>query len=414
MIFKMEIFYSSSYYDISDYVIFCSNVPIISRNRNYEIDAKGFRMSVSENFNNTQLEGATRVRLTIDSTVKFFGYPTKITKNYNKHTYDFQVMSMLGKLKDYSVDTETLNALIIDTNQDYNYRGSDGGSTSTNDNYGYKNVAMLWLIKQMFEVASISCTVDLYGSSHVIVSNKYVYMPSTSHDPAVQDDFYLEDVRLDLNMFYSINQSYANNATKISSDDEGDYSYAKNKLNCFKLLQILCAMFSLDVYYNGTSYVFGYRSTADDEGYSTADDDTYSKTNEVFAIEEANYFLALQSAVRSAYQNTTADSLTTFYKYGDKGGVQISWLSNLVFLIQGKWSGVADGDVYPYALTAFGLGWNMFTPVDGIVGNRYEIEKTLTYTKKKIISPVETSFKNVVRNEIDIDKVSSTLTEVSY
>lgn len=413
----MEIFYSAAYYDISDYIVSCSDVPVVSRNRSFGINSKGFKMSVSENYNNTRLAGATIVRVWIDSTVKFFGYPTKITKNYDKHTYDFEVEEMLGKLRNYYVDTETLNAVIIDTNQDLNYRGDDGGSTTTDDNLGWKNVAMLWLIQKMFEVAGLSMTINLYGAGVSVVDDKWVFMTGTSHDPAVQDDFYFEDVRLDLNMLYSINQSYANTAAKITSDDEGDYSYAKNKVTFFDLFNALCLIFSMDIYYGGTEYFILRYGTGDDESYATTDDDTYSKTVGEVEKRDDSVHWVLGAAQRADYQDATADTLTSFFKSGDKAGTTLDWYASLIFLIQGKWAAATDGDVYLYQTSDFGAGWNMFTPLDGIVGNRMEIEVGSAYTKTNIISPVEASFNHVHKNLLSGNPhktQKSKITEISY
>jgi hypothetical protein len=405
MAYKLEIYYSSTWYDVSNYVIDCSPIPIFQRNKNGEPSFDGFDFEVSENYNNTRLEGCTKVRFDIDGTVKFVGTVYSRQKDYKNRSYKFEILSELALLDNYFVDQATMNSTLTGSGNPVNYIASDNASLP--------NARLVWIWACMFADAGLSFDYTTHTvANQTFVENKYIYNPGTSHDPATQEDFTIGDVRIDVNMLYCLNQSYAMNSTKITSNDISGYSTEAQKITFGEFIKKTFAAFNVMVYYSGSSWIIKYVTS--DESYTVADDDKYEYVDDVY--EDAlsgDYNVTFNANSRNDYNDTTADAIAELKKYGGKSRETISWINSLVFLIHGKWSGASTGDVYPFS-SSFGTGYNWVTATDGTFFDRYINEITQDFTGKTYETTVKTDVKNVIQNAIDLKTRRSKIFEGGY
>ncbi|RMD51752.1 hypothetical protein D6827_01525, partial [Candidatus Parcubacteria bacterium] len=126
-----------------------------------------------------------------------------ITRNYEQSTYKLTVNSSLMLLERYKVDYNTLHSTLVS--------GASLNEYNSNDNEGYPNVQILYLMKKMFSIAGLS--LDTSNVDSRIVESGGVY-----------GTIYENDLVLDENMLYALNQDYAMNYRVV----EGQPSYAED------------------------------------------------------------------------------------------------------------------------------------------------------------------------------------------
>jgi hypothetical protein len=410
---KIEILYLSSWYDVSDYITNCSDIPIIATNEDYTISGEGFNFDISNSYDNTKIEGLTEVRFSLGSTSYFSGVVDTIEENIKDKTYKVRIVNILAKLKKLKVEYDVLHTWIsTGSSGDINYIASD--------NFSLPNVQVKHLIRRVLErvvssYVTSGLTVDLTDLEGLqVIYNKYVW----SDTGGVGGDwdyrnFNFEDLRIDENMLYAINQDYAFNQDGINDEDE---DYGDNKITLWDLIEQLCLMFSLFIYYQD-HVIYVVRKTTD-EVYTISEDEIYDKTTTTEEAKEEDYKVEIKfDTDRSNYADSTLNNLNAIYSNGSASNPTLTWMNNLVILLQD--SDLADGYVHDLSELAGGSSFNFLTMSDSdVVGfgvyKRYRLSTISELNILEIETEMQTDYKQVISNYIDIENRLSIIKSGGY
>jgi len=398
MTIKIEIEYGITWYDISDYIGSITPVPIVSRNRDYEPTGKGFTMKVWSSCPDiSKVVGMSRCRLKLDDVVKFIGQPKVTKKEFGTNYHKIEIEDGVMKLEEKFIDYDQLHSDLAGAGNDLLYRASD--------NESLPNLRLDWLLQVMFSQCGFSLdTTNLTGLS--IATNKYVNDLVTT----TQEDFNWEDIRLDENMLYAINQSYAINHTKIESNDIGSYDSQGQKITFFSFFKRICSYFSLFLKYEGSSYYLYRKNSETYIGYGVGNDNKWDYSESTEEKREPNYRVSVSASLtRSEFNNTTANSIDKVYSYGAKSGYLIPWYTNLIFLLHAKWAGADDGDVYNPVVSF--IGHNFLIPLDGNIYKKYADANTENWIIRNITTSIQAGQLNILENLVDIEERESRMTE---
>lgn len=307
---------------------------------------------------------------------------------------------------------------------------SPAGDLDPYDNEGFPNVALRHIIQSFFVKSGLN---DLSGAEvdvtdltgNLIADNKSMNQPGTDDDPGDVDvDF--DEIRLDKNMFYATNQDFAFNSEEIETNDIDGDTQAK-KVTFKDYLSRIFPLFYLVIYYQDGFII--ERQTSEGS-YSLADDDqdSYNKITIPARLDAATWEMKANSvgggaSLRDLYAETLETDLSVIYTNKGKSENPLPWYNNMMFLVAGEWTGTStapDVDVYTPLGDGSGVGVakNYLSPNDnenGVsVGGAYSDEATQGYVKETFLTVADTTFQNVLLNEIDPLKETSKIIEVTW
>ncbi len=311
------------------------------------------------------------------------------------------------------------------------------------DNQTFSNMTVLHLIKALFIASGLDALAgaDLEGSgaiaSTTIVSSKSVFETGTSDTPANRS-FNFGQIRIDKNMVYALNQDYAINSTKITSNDIEGYDTESKKITFWELLDNICSLFYFNIYYDDGFQIV--RNTA--EGTYSVSNDTswdYDKTTIPARLQDSRWQIkgnnedptniGIITELRAKYNTITASELVdaqsppkdlVLYTEGGASEKPLKWIKSLMFLCEGQWAGAGTTDVYETLGDGepSGGSHNFFRPADGTggkdIGEAMEDEALQSYDRETFLTQADVTFRNVVLNEIDPAGETSKIIEVAF
>lgn len=233
---------TGSWYDISDYVISCDDIPSITRNHDFSLIGDDIRFTLSDTFTLATFALDDIVNIKSGDVYLFSGIITYLEHDYSNYTTEITIKHKLNKLKDYKVDYDTLHTKIELYGTVKNFLQNDRSV-----------IAVINLLQAIFE----SCELELDFSN---IANDYSY--DTISGYSLYDDvfttilsseepIYLYAIYMIQSMVYSINQTIATSHTTI--DASVDYSF--KKITCWDLVDKLCSLFGFQfTFYNDTKF----------------------------------------------------------------------------------------------------------------------------------------------------------------
>lgn len=339
----------------NSYIIGSDEIPIIERNRDLSFVAPRFTMDVLSSFGTINIGAIVKFYETdVSSTYPI--YVGKIIKIETEEIGDstttlkrLTVRHIIGELEDYPVNKETINSLLT--------TGSPSITSEYNSNDGTGPVVQIfYLMERIFEKTgySLDVTSGLKVATGGSSANTWICQNTQG---ATTYDIYLNDLVVDENMLYAINQADAVDPVTIANDHERRLLTP----SLFDLFSFLCSVINS----TGGTGVPGLvprlntSGTADDwtlfQHSTTTFTPTWANKKEVNTLtgKSGGYaYELLFNQDRTAYQDDTEDGLIKFDSYVDGDGKNlIDWWSNFV---------IAYRDKSATNLTIFGLIYSGF------------------------------------------------------
>jgi len=415
MSFRIELSYSAGSYFVTDYLVESSKIPLTQRNFDYGITTKGFKFSVSQNYNNTVLDNATDVKIYDDLVVLFWGTIKNRKKKDDSFIYEFHCFDRLIGLDDIMLDYETLNTDTIALSSYVNI-----------DNISRANVGFLDFLENVVFKQLTGATGNLTTTaidSFIILQSKAVV---DDVEGSSTENFTYSDLRLGVSTIWAINQDYAISHTKIASNDIEGYDTLEHKITLLDYLDQILKLFTLTLNFDPTNTLATSRYILSDaqaeESYSVTDDLTFKKDiSDVLATDANGTHWELNGSVRTNYASPTNTNSSLVLLEVGTGDTKLQWYKNMMFFLQGKWVGAIAGDVYNhtssgatilnYATSCANPNDNDFT--GNSLGYKMESEVGSDRTETTITTDVNLAIKNVQLRSIDLEDNTMTVVEVS-
>lgn len=390
MALKVEHYYDSAWNDISDYVVGCSPVPYITKNRDGTLRAESFTMTVAGSLcgvspypSDFEFSKDEEIKITDGATHIFYGQVKQATGlNLDRQEFEVEVANGLDLLKEDSFlvcETGVKTGLFW-----YEYLSGD--------NYNRELVGILWVLEQLF---------DYYGFTldTTDVNTEVMFNDATA---GFEKDVTYGDLLTWWAMLRTIGEDYAGSGvTSIVSS--------------FDFVSELCSYLELLVINTGEGT---YKLiVADGAGYTIADDDAYSYEFTGGAPEESNIKIKMMyGATFNDYTNASPTALDTTVEVGygdeplDKGffnSLYIFWTDEIpqpyVPLI----------DLYNYRVML--PTYDLAHPLNNWNPALQKIKAyTQNYTKEKIRCPIQTTITDVLENYIDLETRTSEIVQEEY
>lgn len=389
MAFSVNNYYSGSWVDLSDYIIDASEVPYVSRNRDWTMRLENWSVKIAgslKSIRGSSYNFAVGDKFTVKdgSTFLFLGEVYFSYYNYDEQVYEVDIKSALSILQDYSCDYDTLHSYFIDRNNWYEYTSRD-----YDDN---RILGITWAIEKMFEIAGLTLNASTANAS-VLFNDSNVGF----------GDILLREMLIDEDMFYCLGQSVA----AIHSDSTVDVTLIPT---FFEFISEMCAVFGLMFQPTNadSSGNFTYTLVLETSNYTIGNDDKY---NFIEKNIKGNYKLVFSgceygyASVRSYYRSGTHDIDRYIVGGLDR---KVNYFLNLYIfysdipLITGSWFTITNiipqGDPEKWTVTATGHTFNngdyvIIENVNGMTdlnGNKYLVSGVTTNTFDIIDSTVQT------------------------
>lgn len=306
--------------ELTSYVTTPFNAPWFTRNNDGKPTSEGFKLSLVDTINITVLQKLKYVKYYIDNTARFIGIVAKSSPIVTNRTWEYDIYNGFYDLTKYKVESSEIHALLTGTADPYKYKAVD--------NTTFHNCSIPWLLEVLLAHKGFSVDATalyLENASTLVLSRTY--------------DYYLRDIRLDVNMLYALNQDNALRYAIIDADMTDGYQFSKNKITAFDLFTLLCSVFSITVRWNGSSYLLERRANTQtsSEKYTIAQSNIweYAENNIEGKLNVKNFMM--RASARLNYYAFSA--ITPLQQWGTsiKGtGSTIAWYDSLIFLKQDK------------------------------------------------------------------------------
>lgn len=296
--------------DVSDYVIGCDRIPVITRNRDYSLTAEGFSFELSGTIMEV-LEYNMTVSVTDGSVLLFAGFVRDFTYRYDDETWVVEADNFLLKLEDISVSHDQLHSYLSDTvppQDPFDCTFDSISQTIYSENHGLLNDRAIvfettgelpgnivagryyytykvdndnFKIREYIGASNFpSFTGNGTGSHSFVLPNGYLWTYGDNENaPNVQIewlmkqmftacglsldttavrtyafhyDYTIQSMCLDENMLYALNQAFAIHYTKID-DPDSTADYSTSKITLWELFKLFCSVYGFGVKANNAA-----------------------------------------------------------------------------------------------------------------------------------------------------------------
>ena len=338
MKYKIELYIASAWVDVSEYIVSLDGVPLTKINNDYTFSAEGFGLDVvntipydiqnAKDVKVSKFDGSSWVAI-------FLGFSDGVNADVQNDTFRVKVLNIIFRLKKFTVDYDTLHSDLVNNN------ASGSNDYVASDNKGYPNLRIVYLIKRMFTIALAG-----YQTAFDFVVPGLILKDKTIKNPNLSDygtfDFYFNEIRIDENMLYAVNQNVATNHGRV----DGDPDLIRSKITFWDFLQQVFSDFSVFLSVsNGNLHAERIVGENYENPYQIADEYIFHKEERVNKADDERYFILREmNCDRGAYTTDNLDDIDTVLVEGYfHVGSQIPFLKNLAYLLQVK---NTDSDVY--------------------------------------------------------------------
>jgi len=232
----------STWYDLTDYVTECDNIPVLARNHDFSLVAEGLSLKVSSKFTGCTITIDDLIVIANDSelvNVLYAGYVTDSPFDYKDKSYKVTISHPLQKLKNYYVEYDVTKSSLS------SYIAAEVESIkfnpSTNANYKRSVISVVGLIRALFRTCGLDINISSFNTAKTYVLGS-MYGHSLIDNVSknlTSETIYLQSIYLMPNMVYAINQDVAVNYSVIDTDVE----MSAKKITCWDLVSRLCSLF---------------------------------------------------------------------------------------------------------------------------------------------------------------------------
>ena len=340
---------------INDYVDSCDKVPTMTaKNRDKTLIISQFEIVLSDNYPKPAKNDVIRAYSNSSTTHPFFsGYVFSVKQDYNNDQYIVTVISEFQKLQDLKITYDNLHTQLQQTTSLYDYCSSD--------NFGLPNVQVLYLIKQMMFMAGLNLIIGTALRDNLLEILTYA---GDTYNMTV------DELVLDENVVYALNQSYALNKIGIIADVEKQNLV----LSCFDFISEFCSHFNAHIFL--VSYGFANWYQIDIAGPTTPAhpaDKIYQKNEEQIIGEVGGYVHNLKfCGDRNLYNIPSPSDLQDHEFLSGNGNSNIHTINNLIYMYRKTSSmGGQPGDVLGQAYPIYCYDADQFlqNKIKAITGN---------------------------------------------
>jgi len=246
--------------NVDDHVVSSGRVPHIKRDRILQPLPGSVNMRLDSTQTTVTLEEGQSVVIKEEDVIRFSGFIKTLDTNFDALTSDLEVVSSLLKLKEVKVTYGELHDLLEP--------GASRNKYQPSDNYGFPNVAILWLMQKMFDAAGL--TLDVLEVENYIVETGGIFGTVLE-----------KDLVLDENTLFALNQRVCGNHVLFSSTPgTGDNVFQSSTIDCLNFFQRVCIGRSYYVQPDDTKNKYKLFLRAGEslptDNYDVADNDKYS------------------------------------------------------------------------------------------------------------------------------------------
>lgn len=303
---------------INDYIVSASDVPYISRNRDYTLRSEIWSLSVAMTYATVPAIG-DKIEVLSDSQIIFGGEITRVQPKLDSRVYDIEVESSLGLLRTRAFDIQTIYSSL--------YPGSSPGwwefTYSDVAYYDFPIVGLTYLLKTMFTFVGLTLTTsnieDLPYVGIAATSGNFASSPSVYATPKYM--FFRVDT------LFNVNQSHLQPVSVLD-----DFTYDSG-VTLFDVVSEICSQLGMTLICTSyKNYNLINTSEMGINGFAptitTTDDQSYDK------IEEEIYASAKQLVFSNNYTVKThwVDAKTYIESTNGTGG-KLEIMPNLEILI---------------------------------------------------------------------------------
>ena len=242
----------ANWYDISDDVVEeglqrpSINIPFISRNKDYSLNAQGFAFKIPATSNAT----IERVRIKL-SNYGYEGIIRKVVYNRDSKTYEFTVESSLQLLKN-KVAYELYGHLDSTDSHDV-YRNPLA--------FARHNVGVLYAFDVMFDLCGLDsdCKTIYFDDA---IQRKWVEEISGNKTSYLGINY--GELKIDEQMLYAVGQNIARKYPITGTSEGWDNDLSKN---FFEMLELFCQALNLDILFNPTTEKYEFKEIPQQEYY---------------------------------------------------------------------------------------------------------------------------------------------------
>lgn len=363
--------------DISDYVIADAEFNLSVRERDYSLVTTGVKIVLTYHYPK-DVNDIDLINLFLDDGVDSYTATYKVMKVIpivDQQVYELECDGVLARLKDYKLTYNNLHNILV------------GGTTSkqnydSHDFWGFPNVAIWYAVDRMLSVAGFTLDIGSSQKEQVYLKDKAISWDGIVLTSGV--DVKLKQIKIDENMFYSLNQDEA--GTPISPYfDEYD---PDKEITFFSFISWFSSKFSL-AWRQTTAlgFTFDLDLLADYERPIPGDENFFSK-DEPFAKQKENVdWQILAENDRSKYEGAVGSALKDTY-YEPTTDPNEKWYNSLLFLIADPSDETKPAPLGRYLIDTIDIK-NYITPEDIIdgsfnVGDRVKQSEASDYSKETI------------------------------
>lgn len=395
--------------NINDYIVACDNVPSFYLNLDSTIGLADYSMEVSNTYSGTLVQGNI-INVTINGKVVHNGFIQYAENLYESRTTRLTILPTLAYLQDYNIDPDSLDLTSVDAE---NY--------CADPNYpSLYSVKLLWFLDRMFNKAGLIVNTSAVASASVGTAYEY-YSPYTAIP------FTGDDVALDYNAIYCLNQNFATipSGVKVKYVDDGsgavvatDYDAIKNQPSYFDVISQIMSFFGWAIVLDGTykmipltgrtalsvsdGVIYQYSRNEEQPASTACKYSTNYARRGYYALDTKTDVAFLDSSIYSP-ESSVGDNLKT-----------IQWMNNLWFMLRDRREGATAGalrtlggtDTTPLTFSPVIL----HADVDYVRGDKF--------TKAKIVTETETDFNtsvlDVYEHYHDLASRHTILKEISF
>lgn len=317
-----------SYVDISDFVIEASEMPLYERNRDWSPIISDFNLSISQLFSQMpDLNDVIRVTLSAGYVYAFIVTGREL--DYSIRAWKVTCKLNLSLLQSKILCRDNLHTKLVAT-------GGDKEKYCLNDNWGYNNFRLTWVLQNMFTDAGL--TLDVTDANNAVMG----YFPRDGEpfnpQPLVQNNvIYGIDIKVDEIMLYMSGVSAAGQDWQ-TDPTSGAYIYdTTQRISYWTFITNILGICAWQIINTGEN---SYKLVSYQTQYSCNDDAKYQykKPRKYRQYQRVAY--AIPASLRSQYYLTGMRALQAQYGFTQSPtpDYTLSFPANMIFLFRDKWN----------------------------------------------------------------------------
>lgn len=424
--FKIKYAGKPTWYDISDVVYECQIIPIKTREKDFQLNSRGFTFSIPFSFefeSGESINTLQRVRFTNGYWDGFEGQVKKIEEDWVKRFYVLTVYN----------DIENLRNHLVTELDGPNLFSPDPQLYTPSDYYGREVASFLHVLKRMAEIAGSNIGFSNIGGEICCTGKEFVY---PDYSTRIESNMVFFELKIDVKMLRCIGQNVARQEPTTELEAEESQWEEKNAATFFDVYNWFAAYFGLELRYDPRYLEYRFYTVNPDEKYDIDDDEKWGYKPQlvnastggvkfqIFGAKRANQ----SDPIQDKYYQTSDQELDSEFWYQQEV-VNSFWPKNLLVTFEMReYRGTQyEGSMWPvlYAINEklpIKSNRNYMNPEDTIksIGEKFADSYKFHYENDYNIEEIKTRYavandtvapKAIIQHKINIDGRFSIITQ---